>query len=62
MSKPFSKKTHVSSFIKTNVEHDTRIIPDKHENISSNNTRNKHNYFIPRCRLELFKNLLYLIQ
>ena len=38
------------------------IIPDKHENISSYNTRNKHNYFIPRCRLELFKNLLYLIQ
>ena len=31
------------------------IIPDKHENISRYNTRNKHNYFIPRCRLELFK-------
>ena len=31
------------------------IIPDKHENKSRYNTRNKHNYFIPRCRLELFK-------
>ena len=30
------------------------IIPDKHENISSYNKRNKYNYFIPRCRLELF--------
>ena len=31
------------------------IIPDKHENVSSYNTRNKNKYFIPRCRLELFK-------
>ena len=31
------------------------IIPDKHENISRYNTRNKHNNFIPRCRLKLFK-------
>ena len=29
------------------------IIPDLHENVSSYDTRNKHNYF--RCRLELFK-------
>ena len=30
------------------------IIPDKHKNVSSYNTRNKHDCFIPRCRLELF--------
>ena len=30
------------------------ILPDKHENICSYNTRNKHNHFIPRFRLELF--------
>ena len=32
-------------------------IPDKRESIPSYNTRNKHigNYFISRCRLELFK-------
>ena len=30
------------------------IIPDKHENITSYNTRNKRNYFILRWRLELF--------
>ena len=40
------------------------IIPDKHKNVSSYNTRHKHDYFIPRCRLELFffKNLPYLVQ
>ena len=30
------------------------ITPDKHENISRYNTRNKNKYFIPRCRLEFF--------
>ena len=30
------------------------IIPDKHENVSSYNAKDKHNYFILRCRLELF--------
>ena len=42
--------------------HNGGAIPDKHENVSSYNTRNKHNYFIPRCRLELFRNLFYLIR
>ena len=31
------------------------IIPDKYKNVSSCNTRNKQNYFIPRCRLKSFK-------
>ena len=30
-------------------------IPDKNVNASSYNTRNKHDYFIPGCALELFK-------
>ena len=34
------------------------IIPNKHENVYSYNTRNKHNYFIPSCRLESFKKYL----
>ena len=37
------------------------MIPDKYENITSSyNTRNKHNYFIPRCRLELFKQDVFV--
>ena len=36
------------------------IIPNKHENVYSYNTRNKHNYFIPSCRLESFKKYMYV--
>lgn len=31
------------------------IVPNKHENVSKYNTRNKEQFIIPRCRLELFK-------
>ena len=32
------------------------IIPKKREHVSSYNTRNKEDYIIPRCRLQLFGN------
>ena len=32
------------------------IVPKKREHVSSYNTRNKEDYIIPRCRLQLFRN------
>ena len=32
------------------------IVPKKREHVSSYNTRNKKDYIIPRCRLQLFRN------
>lgn len=35
------------------------IIPNKRENISRYNTRNKDQFNVPKCRLDLLKNHLY---
>ena len=36
------------------------IVPKKSEHVSSYNTRNKEDYIIPGCRLQLFRNSFIL--